>query len=40
MRDLVEKQYKRPIRKYNESGGSEHTYEHARGLRARARVRA
>lgn len=24
MRDVCEIQYKRPIRKYNESGGSEH----------------
>lgn len=40
MRDVCEIQYNRPIRKYNESGGSEQMYEHARVLRARARARA
>lgn len=41
MGGLFEIQYNIPIRKYNEvegqSGGSEHTYEHARVLRSRAR---
>lgn len=40
MRDVCEIQYKRPIRKYNASGGSEDMYEHARVSRARARPRA